>query len=284
MTMPQSTFQSRLKKNKLAVFALVAASVASVALAATTRELAKVNGAPITDADLRNALTGLNEGQRDSILRDANSRRQILGSLIDQEVLVSEATHEKLDQDENYKEALNAFRKQYLASRVLEKNLGSKLSDAAARKYYESNKTKYSTEQVHAQHILVADEEKAREVLKMAKAPNADFQALAEKVSIDPSAKNNRGDLGYFGRDRMVSEFTDAAFAAGNGEIVGPIKTAYGYHIIKVIDKKAGKPLAYDEVELRVKNELQKQLTENYVGKLRKTAKVEVNEKALDQL
>ncbi|MDR3608008.1 MAG: peptidylprolyl isomerase [Oligoflexia bacterium] len=282
--MPQSTFQSRLKKNKLAVFALVAASVASVALAATTRELAKVNGAPITDADLRNALTGLNEGQRDSILRDANSRRQILGSLIDQEVLVSEATHEKLDQDENYKEALNAFRKQYLASRVLEKNLGSKLSDAAARKYYESNKTKYSTEQVHAQHILVADEEKAREVLKMAKAPNADFQALAEKVSIDPSAKNNRGDLGYFGRDRMVSEFTDAAFAAGNGEIVGPIKTAYGYHIIKVIDKKAGKPLAYDEVELRVKNELQKQLTENYVGKLRKTAKVEVNEKALDQL
>jgi peptidyl-prolyl cis-trans isomerase C len=267
---------------KITTIILVGSLVAAVAMAASTKELAKVNGSPITDADLRTALSGLNEGQRDSVLRDVNSRRQILSSLIDQEVLVGEASHEKLDQDQTYRDALNAFRKQYLASRVLEKNLSSKLNDSAAHKYYDSNKNKYSTEEVHAQHILVADEEKAREVMKEAKAPGADFQALAEKISIDPSAKNNRGDLGYFGRDRMVSEFTDAAFAAGNGEIVGPVKTAYGYHIIKVIDKKPGKPLAYADVELRVKNELQKQLTENYVGKLRKQAKVEINEKALE--
>jgi peptidyl-prolyl cis-trans isomerase C len=82
----------------------------------------------------------------------------------------------------------------------------------------------------------------------------------------------------------MVSEFTDAAFAAGNGEIVGPVKTAYGYHIIKVIKKSPGKPLAYSEVELRVKSELQKQLTENYVAKLRKTAKIEIDEKALEKM
>jgi peptidyl-prolyl cis-trans isomerase C len=263
--------------------AIVSLSAAFV-FAATGREMAKVNGTPITDADMRNALTGLNEGQRDSVLRDANSRRQILGSLIDQEVLVDEAAKEKLDQDADYKDALAAFRKQYLSSRVLQKNLGSKMSDSAARKYYENNKLKYSTAEVHAFHILVADEEKAREVLKLVKAPDADFQSIAEKMSIDPSAKNNRGDLGFFGRDRMVPEFTGAAFDAAKGEIVGPIKTTYGYHIIKVIDKKAGKILGYDEVELRVKNELQKQMAENYVGKLRTQAKIEIDDKALQKM
>ena len=74
----------------------------------------------------------------------------------------------------------------------------------------------------------------------------------------------------------MVPEFTEAAFAGSEGEIVGPVKTAYGYHIIKVISKKTGKPLEYDEVELRVKNDLRQELTGVYVANLKKTAKVEV--------
>lgn len=262
------------------ILALASFSVSSVFAV----EVAKINEKSITDKDLRSALSGLNEGQREGVLKDANSRRQVLNSIIEQEVLVHEAQKEKLDQDVDFKDAIEAFKKQYLASRVLQKNLGTKFTDEAVKKYYEAHKSRYSTDQVHAMHILVSDEQKAHDLLKMVRAKDADFQALAEKYSKDPSAKNNRGDLGFFGRDRMVAEFTEAAFSGKSGEIVGPIKTAYGYHIIKVVEKKLGKLLDFDEVEARVRNELRQDLTQGYVSKLRGQAKVMVHDAVLDKL
>jgi peptidyl-prolyl cis-trans isomerase C len=263
----------------ISVIALVF-SVASVNAA----ELAKVNGQSISDKDLKAALSGLNDAQRQNVLKDSNTRRQVLNSLIEQEILVGEASREKLDQDQEYKDAAAAFRRNYLSNRLLQKNLGAKMTEPAAKKYYESNKRRYSTDQVHAMHILVSDETQAKDLVKKAGEPSADFQALAEKFSKDPSAKNNRGDLGFFGRDRMVSEFTDAAFEGGVGQIVGPVKTSYGYHVIKVIEKKAGKPMTYDEVELRVKNDLRQELTQGYLSGLKKQAKIQVNDKAIDSL
>ena len=262
---------------------MVLATMACATLAWSATELAKVNGHLITDHDLRLALGGLNEAQRDSILKDANSKRQIISGLIDQQLLIQDAEKQKLDQDTEYKDALAGFRAQYLANRVLAKNLGSQVNEKAAKKYYDAHKERYSTDQVHAQHILVSTEEQARDMIKKAKEPNADFQELAAKYSKDPSAKNNRGDLGFFGRDRMVPEFTEAAFSGTAGEIVGPVKTAYGYHVIKVIEKRIGKPMEFGDVELRVQNDLRQDLTQNYVGKLRKTAKIEMNDKAIDQ-
>jgi len=242
-------------------------------------------GQIITDRDLQSALSNLNEGQRQNVLKDSNTRRQILTSVIDQDLLVQESEKEKLDSDQDYKDALGAFRRQYLASRVLQKNLGAKFSDAAAKKYYQNHKSRYSTEQVRALHILVRDERKALETFNKAKNLSEDeFKDMAEKTSDDPSAKNNRGDLGYFGHDRMVPEFTEAAFAAEKGEVIGPVKTSYGYHIIKVLDKKSGKPLEYDEVELRVKNDMRQELTAVYVSNLKKTAKIEVDDQAVSKL
>lgn len=261
------------------------AGLLALAQPAGAVDLAKVNGKVISDRDLQGALGNLNEGQRQNVMKDSNTRRQVLSSVIDQELLVQEGEKEKLDQDQAYKDALNAFRRQYLASQVLQRNVGGKFTDSAAKKYYNGHKTRFSTEQVHALHILVRDERKASEVFNKAKALSDDeFKDLAEKSSDDPSAKNNRGDLGFFGHDRMVPEFTEAAFGATKGDTVGPVKTAYGYHIIRVIEKKPGKPLEYDEVELRVKNDLRTELTQAYVGELKKQAKIEVNDKAVDKL
>ena len=258
----------------LVLTAVVLASLGAAPAYAVT-ELAKVNGTSITDKDLTTALNGLNEAQRANVLKDSNSRRQILDGLIDQTLLAQTAEKEKLDQDQDYKDALASFRKQFLANKLLQKNLSAKLTEPAAKKFYEAHKSRYSTDQVHAQHILVTDEEQARSILKEAKLEGADFQAMAEKYSKDPSAKNNRGDLGYFGRDRMVSEFTEAAFAGGEGEILGPVKTSYGYHIIKIVEKKSGKPLEFGEVELRVKADMRQELVSQYLGKLKSTAKLE---------
>ena len=248
-------------------------------------ELAKVNGKQITDRDVQLALSNINEGQKKNLLKDVNSKREIVSSLVEQELLSQEGEKQKLDQDQEYKDALMVFRKQYLATRVLQKNLSSKMSDAAAKKYYDGHKSKYSTDQVHAQHILLSDEKDAKEVLKRAQAPNANFQELAEKLSKDPSAKNNRGDLGVINRDSpFVPEFKDAAFAGAKGSIVGPIKTMYGYHVIKVVDKRVGKPLEYHEVELRVKNDMRQDLVQAYLADIKKTAKIQIDEKAIEKL
>jgi len=246
----------------------------SRAMAAT--ELAKVNGKSITDDQLTSALSNFPDAQRKNILSDKNSVRQIVDSLIDQEILAQEGAKEGFENQEDYKAALEAFKKQYLAGRLVNKKLGDKITDKTAREYYSKNKVRFSTATVRAMHILLTDEKSALEAFKKAKEKDVDFQDLASKLSVDPSAKNNRGDLGYFTRDQFVPAFTDAAFTASEGQIIGPVKTTYGYHVIKVIDKVPGKTLNFEEVELQVRNQLRASLVQDFVSKLRKSAKIEV--------
>lgn len=107
--------------------------------------------------------------------------------------------------------------------------------------YFENNKFYFEQpEQVQASHILVDDEETANEVKKKLD-EGADFAQLAAQYSKDTSNAQNGGQLGYFGRGRMVQEFEDAAFSMKVGEISDPVKTEYGYHIIKVTDKQEAK-------------------------------------------
>ena len=240
-------------------------------------DLAKVNGKTITEKDLESALSGLTEGQREQVLKDKNTKRQVLDNVIEQEVLFQQAEKDKFNETAEYKTALEAFKKQYLANMLIQKKIAGKVNESTAKQFYEKNKTKFSTDQVHAIHILVDSEAEAHRLLVEAKKKDADFQQIAEKYSKDPSAKNNRGDLGYFTRDRMVAEFSEAAFNTPNNTIVGPIKTPFGYHIIKVVDKKSGKTLDYNEVELQVKSSLRQDLIKGLVADLKKSAKITIN-------
>lgn len=109
------------------------------------------------------------------------------------------------------------------------------VSDKDAKKYFDEHKETLA--QVKASHILVADENTANEVKK--KIDNgADFAELAKEYSKDTANSNKGGDLGYFTKDKMVKEFADKAFSMKKGEVSEPVKTSYGYHIIKVDDKK----------------------------------------------
>lgn len=139
------------------------------------------------------------------------------------------------------------------------------ISDAELEAFYKTNLSQYQTPaQVRASHILFktdgkdenAVKAKAEEVLKMAKAPNADFAALAKKYSEDESNASNGGDLDYFGRGRMVPEFENVAFAMKAGEVSDLVKSQFGYHIIKVVDNKpeATRPLA--EVKAEIEDQL----------------------------
>ncbi len=265
---------------------LMALGISAVfVFSAVAADVAKVNSKVITDADVKKSLATLNEGQRRQILSDMNSRREVVHNLVDQELLIQEAEKQKLDKDAEYQNALNAFRRQFLADRLVAKSVRPKLTESAAKRYYQMHRRDYSTDQVHIQHILVSDEKTAREVLKLAKAPGADFQKLAETRSQDPSAKNNRGDIGLVTRDApFVAEFKEAAFNGKKGQIIGPVKTAFGYHLIKIIDSRPGKVYGYEEVELKVKSDLQKEMVANYITRLKKGATVSFNESAINAI
>lgn len=124
------------------------------------------------------------------------------------------------------------------------------------------NEIKDSMYSVRASHILVEDYEEAKNILERAKA-GEDFNKLAVEYSIDPSAKDNRGDLGYFSAGVMVPEFEAAAFALEPGEISDVVKTDYGYHIIKVEDKKV---LTFEEVKSQLEQQLLPQYTSQYLS------------------
>ena len=139
------------------------------------------------------------------------------------------------------------------------------MPEADINAFYQSNMAQYQTPaQLRASHILFKLEGKdekavqaqAEEVLKMAKAPGADFAALAQKYSEDDSNNANGGDLDYFGRGRMVAEFEQAAFAMKAGEISNaPVKTAFGFHIIKMVDNQPENTRQLSEVRAEIEDQ-----------------------------
>ena len=133
----------------------------------------------------------------------------------------------------------------------------------------EANKSKYSKgASVHAKHILVDNEEKCTELLNAITSGEKVFEDVAKESSTCPSGANG-GDLGEFGRGQMVKEFEDAAFAAEVGHVVGPVKTQFGYHLIKVEDKKEAGESSLEEVKDQIRAELsQKKQEEAYRAKV----------------
>lgn len=167
----------------------------------------------------------------------------------------------------------------------------TKISENDMKKYYEENKDSFYTDTVTASHILLKTQDnkgnelspekkkeakkKAEEALAKVKA-GEDFSKVAKEYSQDPSASNG-GDLGTFGRNQMVTEFEDAAFAMKPGEISDIVETPYGYHIIKVTDR-VDKQETYDDVKNQIKSILESEKYTEYVEKLKKDSKIEKKE------
>lgn len=240
------------------------------------KEVVVVNGKSLTDSDLEGSLLQLNEGQRKSVLNDAEIKRQTVQVLVNHELMAQEATKMKLDQDPYVKAQIEHMRRQVLATKLLEAKVAPKLTPDALKKYYEEHKARFSVDHVHVLQILLKDEAEAQKIFKLASAPDADFQALAEKHSKDPSAVNNRGDLGYIAQNQMSPEFTVPVFSYPVGKVSGPFKTSFGYHIVKIQDRKVGNVLSYHEAEGMVKNAYAAELAKELQDQLRAGASVKL--------
>src|SRR5438309_8488785 len=147
-------------------------------------------------------------------------------------------------------------------------------TDDNMKKVYEDAAKQISGEQeVHARHILVETEDQAKKIEDELK-KGADFAKLAKKESKDPGASDG-GDLGFFTKEQMVPEFSTVAFALDPGKISDPVKTQFGWHIIKVEEKRTRKAPDFEQVKPQIETYVVRKAQADYVAKLRTAAKVE---------
>ena len=247
-------------------------AIASTAWAADAdRVIARVNGIDIKAADL----TLADEDIGSNLPMTGDARRDYLTRyLIDMQLIVQAADTKKLADDEEFKRRLNYARSKLLMERYLQTEGRAAVSDAALHDLYQQVSKEMAGEQeIHARHILVATEDDAKAVFEQLR-KGADFATLAKEKSKDPSSSEG-GDLGYFTRDRMVPEFADAAFKLQVGQISDPVKTEFGWHIIKLEDKRNRPIPEFDKVKDQLENMVARKALSEQVAKLRADAKIE---------
>ena len=197
--------------------------------------LAEVNGKEIRLSDVYELMQGMDDRERFNNNEGINI---LADELINQELLLEDAKAKKYDQDEEFAKELEVVKNNMLKNYAMHKVFESvTITDEELKEYYENNKeTLFSPVTYTASHILVEDEKEADKIYEEIK-DGKDFAKAAEEYSLDPSAKNG-GQLGSFPRGVMVKEFQEGLDSLKVGEISKPVKTEFGYHLIKLDDKK----------------------------------------------
>lgn len=193
----------------------------------------------------------------------------LLQELINQKLMAIDAKKTKLMEDEEFKFEFESMKDNFISQYVIKTVLESvSVDDEEIRKFYEDNQDSFGeTQKVKASHILVGDLEKAEKLYNEI-LDGADFAQIAKENSTCPSSKQG-GDLGLFGRGQMVKEFENSAFSLEIGEISKPVKTQFGYHLIKLTDKVKEKKKEFEDVKDELKKTLiAKKQQEAYVKKI----------------
>jgi peptidyl-prolyl cis-trans isomerase C len=257
--------------------ALAAAFTLAGAVSALTQSegdaiIARVDGTDIRQSDL--ALAEADIGSNLPPAAPEARRDALLTYLIDVTILANAAKAKKVDAAPGFDRRLAFARQKVLMEALLTEESKSATNETAMRNLYdESVKKSKPEEEVRARHILVPTEEKAKEILAKLEA-GGDFAELAKAESKDTGAPEG-GDLGYFTKEQMVPDFAEVAFKLEKGALSSPVKTQFGWHIIRVEDKRTKPVPAYDDVKEQIQTYLARRAQAELVGRLRETAKIE---------
>ena len=234
--------------------------------------VARANGVDIRQSDLAFAEEEI--GGNMPNLPPEQKRDYLINYLADVVVLSQAAEQQKLGDRPDVKRRLAFDHNRLLMEALLQDAGRAALSDEAEHKVYdEAIKQAANEEEVRARHILVPTEDEAKAILTQLKG-GADFATLAKEKSKDPGAAEG-GDLGYFTKEQMVPEFAAVAFKLDKGQVSDPVKTQFGWHIIKVEDKRIKPTPTFDQVKGQIENYVAHRAQAQLVDNLRKTATIE---------
>jgi peptidyl-prolyl cis-trans isomerase C len=191
-------------------------------------------------------------------------------------ILLTQAAEAKKIGDSNeFKQQLEFTRKKLLMAKLLDSEAKAASTDSAMRKVYDdATKQMKPEEEVHARHILVETEEEAKAIQEELQ-KGADFAETAKSKSKDPGAAAEGGDLGFFSKDQMVPEFAEAAFKLEKGQLSDPVKSPFGWHVIRVEDKRTRPLPDFEQVKPQLQNFVARKTQSEYLAKLREGAKIE---------
>jgi peptidyl-prolyl cis-trans isomerase C len=249
------------------------AFIASPAQAAPDTVVAKVNGTPITESEMSFAQSEI--GQELASVPKENRRRVLMEYLTEAHLMAEAAEKAKLGTGADFENRMKYYKLRALRDTYFEKKIRGEVTDASAKAIYDEKVKSLPTQkEVRARHILVKTEDEAKKIAKEIKG-GADFGEMAKKHSKDHGGQGG-GDLGYFTRGQMVKAFEEAAFALEKGKVSAPVKTDFGWHLIKVEDKRDRKPPTFDEVKSQIKASLVQSKLQTSIIEMRKAAKIEV--------
>jgi peptidyl-prolyl cis-trans isomerase C len=255
------------------LIAVVFAAVGGLSAGAQERVIAKVNGKTITDTDMKLAEAEI--GSDLGSLPDATRRRVLIEFLIENQLFADAAEGQRLGAGQSFDERMQYWRRRALRDAYFDKSVRQTISDADAKKFYENQVGSLkSDEEVRARHILVVGKDKAREVYEKL-AHGSDFAQLAREYSKDPGSKDQGGDLGFFGRGQMVPQFEEAAFRLKKGEVSEPFESQFGWHIVRLDDRRQRSAPAFEAVKERVVASMIHKKAQQVAADLRGKAQIE---------
>lgn len=259
----------------IALAALVSVAAPGLAQEEESDVIATVNGKEITPADVEMARQDI--GQHIQQLPEPQQEMVLINYLIDMQLLASRAEEENLQDNEAFQRRMNYYRNRALMQALVQREIDESVTEEAARAFYEEVKgdlVPEDAEELRARHILVESEEEARQIIAELE-DGADFAELAKEKSTGPSAGQG-GDLGYFAEGQMVPEFFTAANALEVGEVSEPVQTDFGWHVIKLEDRRAQEAPSFEEVRGQIEQVLARQSRQSLVQQLRGEAEIEV--------
>lgn len=262
-----------MKLSRLGMLSLGLALVATPVFAQADKVIAKVDGMNITEREIDLATEDL--GERLAQLPDERKRDEVINYLVDLKLGAKAAAAAKITDNPDFAARLAYFREKIMLDQYLTSEAKKATTPEAAKKLYdETTKALAPEEEVNARHILVEDEAQARVVAERLK-KGEDFAKVAAELSKDPGSGKEGGSLGWFTKDRMVPEFAEVAFKLTKGQVSDPVKSQFGWHIIKLEDKRA-KPLPdFAAVKPQIDQYLERKAQQDIIVALRDKAKVE---------
>lgn len=217
--------------------------------------LAVAAGHEITEEELNDLVRNYPPEQQ-IYMSSPQAKQQVLEQLIAFHLFYKMAEEEKIMESNEYKEMIEKMKVE-LASHMAATSVVEqiKVDEAEEKKFYEENPDLFEAKkEVRAKHILVETEASANDIAKEI-ADGLSFEEAAKKYSTCPS-KEQGGDLGYFSKGQMVPEFEKAAFEGETGMVIGPVQTQFGYHLIRIEDKKEGAVVPFEQVQEQIHQQL----------------------------